>query len=164
MCVRKPTETCFLQSDADNALKGLTVESERGPQITITILDEDKVLTVKEAGDMGIREFARYYSVRLLLYLFVHISELDACNIDKAIMHQEPIPRHFVLQLVHMLHHYRHPCLKDSFDCVLCIQLFVMSKAHTAATMLDVNKNMYPGPHATHAALHHHSCLRFVAL
>ena len=67
----KPSKRCFLQTDADSALKGLTVESERGPQITITILDEDKVFTVKEAGNMTIRDFASYYSVRLLLYLCV---------------------------------------------------------------------------------------------
>ena len=58
-----------MQADSDSALKGLTTDSARGPVITITIFDENKVMTVKEVGDIGIPEFAKMYSVSPQLFL-----------------------------------------------------------------------------------------------
>ena len=76
-----------MQAESDSALKGLTTDSARGPVITITIFDENKVMTVKEVGDIGIPEFAKMYSVspqpsfqavwRIAVCRVSHLSVLD---------------------------------------------------------------------------------------
>lgn len=60
-----PQVVFAMQNETNAALKGLAVDSDRGPLITITILDEDKVMTVKEAGSLSMQEFAKFYSVSL---------------------------------------------------------------------------------------------------
>ena len=51
------------QADAERALSGVVIETDRGSVITFTIEDHDKVMTVDEVGKISPATFQRLYSV-----------------------------------------------------------------------------------------------------
>lgn len=55
------------QADADRALNGVTKQTERGPVITFTVDDQDRVMTVEEVGKISAAEFQNLYSVCMIL-------------------------------------------------------------------------------------------------
>ena len=55
------------QADADRALNGVTKQTERGPVITFTVDDQDRVMTVEEVGKISAAEFQNLYSVCVIL-------------------------------------------------------------------------------------------------
>lgn len=52
------------QADAERALSGVVIDTDRGPVITFTIEDHDEVMTVDEVGKISSATFQRLYSVR----------------------------------------------------------------------------------------------------
>lgn len=52
------------QADAERALSGVVIDTDRGPVMTFTIEDHDEVMTVDEVGKISSATFQRLYSVR----------------------------------------------------------------------------------------------------